>query len=72
LETRKTLIDPPDGEFSRRRQCGLVGINRSSRYYPPAGESEENLRLMRRLDEQYTRTPYYGVLRMTAWLRRLG
>jgi len=66
------MIDPQDGEFSLRRQCGLVGINRSSLYYQPAGESEENLRLMRLLDEQYTRTPYYGVLRMTAWLRSLG
>jgi putative transposase len=66
------MLDPQDGEFSLRRQCGLLGINRSSLYYPPAGESEENLRLMRLLDEQYTRTPYYGVLRMTAWWRHLG
>ena len=66
------MIDPQDGEFSLRRQCGLLGINRSSLYYPPAGESEENLHLMRLLDEQYTRTPSYGVLRMTAWLRHLG
>ena len=36
------------------------------------GESEENLSLMRLLDEQYTRTPFYGVLRMVAYLRRLG
>jgi putative transposase len=35
-------------------------------------EGAENLELMRRLDEQYTRTPYYGVRRMTAWLRRDG
>lgn len=27
---------------------------------------------MRLLDEQYTRTPYYGVLRMVAYLRSLG
>jgi putative transposase len=66
------MIDRPDGEFSLRRQCGLLGLNRSSLYYRPATESEENLRLMRLLDEQYTRTPYYGVLRMTAWLRHLG
>jgi transposase InsO family protein len=33
---------------------------------------EENLQLMRLLDEQYTRTPCYGVLRMTAWLQRQG
>lgn len=28
--------------------------------------------LMRLIDEQYTRTPFYGVLKMTAWLRRQG
>ena len=66
------MIDPPDGEFSLRRQCELLGLNRSRRYYRPATESEENLRLMRWLDEQYSRTPSYGVLRMTAWLRHLG
>lgn len=60
------MIDPHDGEFSLRRQCGLLGLNRSSLYYPSVGESEDNLRLMRLLDEQYTRTPYYGVLKMTA------
>ena len=30
--------------------------------------SEENLLLMRLLDEQYTRTPFYGIKKMTAWL----
>jgi len=55
-----------------RRQCALLGLNRSSWYYEPVGASEENLRLMRLLDEQYTQTPFYGVKRMTAWLRRQG
>ena len=58
--------------FSLRRQCELLGLNRSGLYYRPAGESEENLGLMRLLDEQYTRTPCYGVLRMAAYLRSLG
>lgn len=71
-EARKDLIDPQDGGLSLRRQCGLLGLNRSSLYYRPVGESEENLSLMRLLDEQYTRTPFYGVLRMVAHLRRLG
>jgi putative transposase len=35
-------------------------------------ESEENVRLMRLLDEQYTRTPFYGTRKMTAWLRTQG
>jgi putative transposase len=59
-------------EISVRRQCELLGVNRASLYYQPAGESEENLRLMRLLDEQYTRTPFYGSRRMTVWLRGQG
>jgi putative transposase len=66
------LVDPQDEVLSLRGQCGLVGLNRSGLYYQPAGESEENLGLMRLLDEQYTRTPFYGVLRMAAYLRSLG
>lgn len=45
---------------------------RSSFYYEPASESEENLQLMRLIDEQYTRRPFYGIPRMTAWLRSQG
>lgn len=45
---------------------------RSSYYYEPAQESEENLQLMRLLDEQYTRTPFYGTRKMTAWLQSVG
>lgn len=66
------LVDPQDELISTRRQCELLGINRSSLYYRPKGESDENLMLMRLLDEQYTRTPCYGVLKMTVYLRNLG
>ena len=66
------LIEPHDPTLSLRQQCGLLGLNRSSLYYQPVAESEDNLRLMRLLDEQYTRTPCYGVLRMVAYLRSLG
>jgi len=55
-----------------RRQCRLVGIGRSSVYYAPLSEREENLALMRMIDEQYTQTPFYGVRKMTQWLLRLG
>ena len=55
-------------EISVRRQCELLGVSRSGLYYEPVGESEENLRLMRLLDEQYTRTPFYGSRKMTEWL----
>ena len=58
--------------MSLRRQCELLGLHRSTFYYQPAGESAENLHLMRLLDEQYLRTPFYGWPRMTAYLRRQG
>jgi len=50
----------------------LVGLARASYYYQPVGESAEELALLRLLDEQYTRTPFYGVRRMTWVLRQQG
>jgi putative transposase len=50
----------------------LLGLNRSSFYHEPATETIEDLRLMRRIDEQYLRTPFYGSRRMAAWLAREG
>lgn len=64
------MIDPGHSSISIRRQCELVGLNRSSYYMQPAGESAFNLMLMRLMDEQYLKTPFYGYRRMTAWLRR--
>jgi putative transposase len=66
------LVEPGHAEISIRRQCELLGVSRASWYYQPAGESQENLRLMRLIDEQYTRAPFYGSRRMTAWLRDRG
>jgi putative transposase len=66
------LIDPSHGSISVGRQCELLGLGRSSYYYRPTGESEANLLYMRLLDEQYTRTPFYGVDKMTKFLRDQG
>ena len=66
------MIEPGHPEISVRRQCELLDLNRSTLYYQPAGESAYNLQLMRLLDEQYMRTPFYGWPRMTAYLRRQG
>jgi len=55
-----------------RRQCELLGLCRSGLYYEPAGESEADLRLMRLIDEQYLRTPFYGSRRMAAHLTARG
>ena len=50
----------------------MLGVNRAGLYYEPLGESEENLLLMRMLDEQYTRAPFYGSRRMMKWLETQG
>ena len=65
-------LTTPAGELSIGRQCELAGVSRSGVYYQPRQESAENLGLMRQIDEQYTQTPFYGMPRMTEWLRRQG
>jgi putative transposase len=55
------------------RQCALLQVTRSSAYYTPnTTESEQNLALMRLIDEQYLKTPFYGSPRMTWWLNQQG
>jgi putative transposase len=71
-EHKRSLIDGGHPALSVRRQCELLGLNRSSLYYEPAGETAEDLRLMRSIDEQYTACPFYGSRRMTAWLIEQG
>lgn len=65
-------MEPAHPEISIRRQCQLLGVSRASWYYEPAGESAENLRLMRLIDRQYTRAPFYGARKMTRWLQSRG
>lgn len=55
-----------------KRGCELIGLNRSTYYYRRRGESDLNLHLMELLDEKYTRHPFFGVPRMTDWLRDQG
>jgi len=62
------MIDTNHPTLSIRRQCKLVGLNRSSFYREPAGESLLNLQLMRLIDKEYTRAPFYGYRKMTARL----
>jgi putative transposase len=66
------MIEPDHPALSVRRQCELLGLSRSSLYYEPGGAAAEDLRLMRRIDEQYTARPFYGSRRMTIWLNEQG
>jgi putative transposase len=72
VDQKRQLIEANHEQISLRRQCDLLGLHRSGLYYQAQAESTQNLELMNLLDEQYTRAPFYGVRRMTAWLRQQG
>ena len=61
---KRSWIEPNHPELSIRHQCELLQLNRATFYRQPGSESEENLALMRRIDEQFLVTPYYGSRRM--------
>jgi putative transposase len=72
IEAKRSAIDEDHGMISVSRQCELLGLCRSSLYYESSKDDSYNAQLMRLLDEQFTMTPFYGVPRMTAWLRSQG
>lgn len=65
-------MEPDHPHLSIVRQCELLGLTRSSYYYEPVPISEEDQLLMRLLDEQYTRTPFYGKRKMVVYLAEQG
>jgi putative transposase len=68
------MIEPEHGELSIVRQCELLNVSRATYYRHTdwAGESEGNLNLMRLIDEEYTRHPFYGTRKIRDHLRRKG
>ncbi|MEJ7662991.1 MAG: hypothetical protein WKG07_27275 [Hymenobacter sp.] len=53
-------------------RCQALGLARSSFYYQPCGESADNLKLMRLLDEEFTQHNFKGVLGLRDHLRLAG
>lgn len=68
----RALIGHEYVSISVKRQCELLGLPRSTYYYQAGEESEENLQLMRLIDEQYLRRPFFGSRKMTLWLGQQG
>lgn len=66
------MVNPNSPDLNLKEQCQLLGINRSSYYYQVKEPSEEEKVLLRLLDEQYLKTPFYGSRKMTAYLREQG
>lgn len=52
-----------------RRQCELLDVNRSSLYYRPVEPDEDELALMRRLDELHLKYPFYGSRKLARVLK---
>jgi putative transposase len=68
---RRALIDRGEA-LSIRRHCVLIGVARSGVYRAPRPANDNDLLLMRRIDEFYTAWPFLGSRRMTALLRAEG
>jgi putative transposase len=68
------MIDPDHPVISIARQCGLIQLSRASYYrsvaLSPVVETAENLELMRLIDEEYTKHPFYGSRQLRNYLRR--
>ena len=56
------MVEPDHPQLSIRQQCKLLSIARSSFYYTSKGETEQNLGLMRLIDEQFLETPFLRLL----------
>jgi putative transposase len=69
---RRLMIERDHKELSITAQCELLRIHRSGLYYSPSNETEENLRIMRLLDELYLTVPFYGIRRLTKLLKNQG
>ena len=68
---RRSRVVANHPQLSMTRQCQLLSISRGSLYYTPRGENDLNLRLMREIDEQYLKTPWYGTRQMVRHLKRI-
>ncbi len=66
---RRARLDRNHPRLSVRRQCGLMGLARSGVYRATLPPGEDELALMRRIDELYTECPFYGSRRIAFELK---
>ena len=72
LQIRRGLVEPSHSKVSIVRQCDLICLPRSSFYFCPATESPENLEIMRLIDEEFLRHPFYGSRKIIPHLKEKG
>lgn len=71
MTVRRTLVEANTAP-SMRRQCELLGVNRSSLYYEAVEPGEEEIELMRRMDELHLKHPFFGSRMMARTLKGPG
>lgn len=67
---RKAMVEAEHPQLSIRRQCALLDVNRNRLEGPAAKTSEEDLRIMRKIDELHMAEPTYGARRLCRVLNR--
>ncbi len=72
IEQKRAAVEPKNGKLSILRQCELLGLSRGAYYYHPRPVCAYNLLLMRLIDEEFMRHPFYGARRLSDWLQRRG
>ena len=71
-EEKRRLIERNNRRITVFRQCELISLSRSSFYYKSGKPDKNDNHLMRLIDEQYTKTPFFGIRRITQALKSLG
>ncbi len=66
------MVEPSHPHITITRQCTLLGLSRSVYYYCPPPVSAADQQLMRLIDEEYTRHPFFGARRLRDWLHDHG
>jgi len=69
---KRAEVDPAQPDIPVARQCELLVLSRSTFYYLPTPDERLNEALMRRLDEEYTKHPFFGSRKLTVRLRKAG
>jgi putative transposase len=71
-EDKEAAVKKDNSQLSIARRCKLLGVSRSTLYYKKAEINDNDLELMKMIDMQYTKYPFYGSRRMMRWLRKQG
>jgi len=69
ITRRVEMIDKTNKKLSIRKQCALLGVNRSRVYYKPASIAQRDIAMMNFIDEEFTAHPFTGVERMVDVVR---